>query len=145
MIFWRTEGLKLTVYTVYAPWMTGRRHISRKQHLLSHFYIVVVYRKAILKNKEMKGIICGFLLFILKLIWAYFLRISTHSLFLHICIPTQQVEEKKSTFYNFGDELNRCLPGEVLIMMFKMFCNSYLTRTSDSSVSGNSKESKSCS
>ena len=103
MIFWRTEGLKLNVYTVYAPWMTGRRHISCKQHLLSHFYIVVVYRKAILKNKEMKGIICGFLLFILKLIWAYFLRISTHSLFLHICIPTQQVEEKKSTFYNFGD------------------------------------------
>ena len=29
--------------------------------------------------------------------------------------------------------------GEVLIMMFKMLCNSYLTRTSDSSPSGNSK------
>lgn len=87
MILWRTEGLKLNVYTVYAPWMTGRRHISCKQDLLYHFYIGVVYRKAILKNKDMKGIICGLLLFILKLIWAYFLRISIHSLFLHICIP----------------------------------------------------------
>ena len=66
--------------------MTGRRHISLKQHLLYHFYIGVVYRNAILKNKKMKGIICAFLLFVFKLIWAYFLRISIHSLFLHICI-----------------------------------------------------------
>ena len=83
--------------------MTGRRHRSLKQHLLYHFYIGVVYRKAILKNKKMKGIICGFLLFVFKLIWAYFLRISIHSLFYTSASHIQEVEEKKSTFYNFGD------------------------------------------